>query len=184
MFGKKKIDAFAQTVLGYVSNNPGNTLEQIVQKQSPSGMQRDRVIKSLDTLKKEGLVEQNKDQFFTKQPITEERVIWYPGIYGGRTEGPYGQKVADVSLVELTKLVQDRAKEDGEWLIANGHVGENNENEDAMRAMMAFVSKEENIQQCVSHILKEEMETVRTVDFVCRELANASKWAHGTSDDE
>lgn len=109
--------------------------------------------------------------------ITEETTIWYPGIYAGR-QGAYAQSVADVSLVELTGLVKQRAKEDGEWVIANGFVGDN---EDAMRKMMAFVSNDENIQQCVGHILKEGMESERTVDWVCRDLANASKWRHGTS---
>lgn len=109
--------------------------------------------------------------------ITEEQTIWYPGIYGGRTDGEYTKLVADVSLAELTDLVQKRAQEDGEWAIAKGFVGDH---EDNMRRMMEFVSDEKNIQQCVGHILKEEMEGKRTVDFVCRDLANASKYARGS----
>lgn len=105
--------------------------------------------------------------------ITEEQTIWFPGIYNGR-EGDYAKKVADVSLVELTELVTKRAQEDGQWAIDNGHVGNN---EDKMRRMIAWVSDPENIRQCLNHILKEEMEHARTVDFVCRDLANGSKWA-------
>jgi hypothetical protein len=114
----------------------------------------------------------------SEDKIKEEDTIWYPVMYGGR-EGAYAQKVADVSLVELTELVQKRAQEDGEWAIASGHVGNN---EDVMRRMMAWVSDPINIQQCVSYILKEEAEAERTVDFVCRDLANASKNIMGTSD--
>ena len=110
--------------------------------------------------------------------ITEEQTIWFPGIYGGRTDGEYTKRVADVSLAELTELVKKRAQEDGQWAIDNGHVGDN---EASMRKMMAFVSDEKNIQQCVGHILKEGSEEISTVDFVCRDLANASKYAHGTS---
>lgn len=106
--------------------------------------------------------------------ITEETTIWFPGIYGGRTGKPYTTLVSDISLVELTELVQTRAKEDGEWAINNGFVGDN---EDKMRRMMAFVSDPKHIQQCVEHIHKEGMESKRTVDFVCRDLANASKWS-------
>jgi hypothetical protein len=73
--------------------------------------------------------------------------------------------------------VQKRAQEDGEWAIANGHVGDN---EDNMRKMMAFVSDEKNIRQCVGIFIKEDLEGKRTVDFVCRDLANASKYARGS----
>lgn len=106
--------------------------------------------------------------------IVEEQIIWFPGIYGGRTDDEYTQLVADLPLNELTELVQKRAKEDGEWAIENGRVGDN---EEKMRYMMEFVSKETNVQQCVDHILKEGLEAQRTVDWVCRDLANASKWA-------
>jgi hypothetical protein len=109
--------------------------------------------------------------------ITEETTIWFPGIYAGRTDSEYTKLVADVSLVELTELVQKRAQEDGEWTIDNGYVGNNESN---MRQMMDFVSNENNIQQCVGHILKEGLEGVRTVDWVCRDLANASKYFHAS----
>lgn len=105
--------------------------------------------------------------------ITEDQTIWFPGIYNGR-EGDYVRTISVVSLNELTKLVQQRAKEDGEWAIENGFVGDN---EDKMRKMMAFVSDPVHIQQCVGHILKAGNEGQTTVDWVCRDLANASKWA-------
>jgi len=107
--------------------------------------------------------------------ITEEQTIWFPGIYGGRTDPEYTQPVAEL-LLELDVLierVQKRAKEDGEWCIENDFVGKN---EDKMRRMMNWVSDETNIRQCVEHIRKEGMELKRTVDWVCRDLANGSKW--------
>lgn len=106
--------------------------------------------------------------------IIEEQVIWFPGIYDGRTDEEYTKIVADVTQVELINLVQKRAQEDGQWAIDNGHVGDN---EDKMRKMMEFVSDMKNINQCIDHIFKEGMQTERTVDWVCRDLANASKWA-------
>lgn len=112
--------------------------------------------------------------------ITEEQIIWFPGIYGGRTDPDYTQKVADLAETTLISLVQRRAKEDGEWAIKGGHVGDN---EDNMRKMMEFVSDEINIKQARTHALKEAEEggAERTVDWICRDLANASKFAHGTS---
>lgn len=108
--------------------------------------------------------------------ISEEQTIWYPGIYSGR-EGVYAQKVNEIPFKVLMDLVQTRAKEDGEWTIENDFVGDN---EDVMRKMIAWVSDPENISQCVSHIYKEGMGKERTVDFVCRDLANGSKWVGGS----
>lgn len=109
--------------------------------------------------------------------ITEEQTIWYPGIYHGRTDGDYAKTVDEfinvLGMDSLIELVQQRARDDGEWAIENGHVGDN---EDKMRRFMAFVSDEKNIRQCVAHIQKEEMSLERTADWVCRDLANASKW--------
>ncbi len=110
--------------------------------------------------------------------MTEEMTIWFPGIYSGR-EGAYTKKVADISLVGITELVQQRAQEDGEWAIDTDHVGDN---EDCMREMMAWVSDPINIQQCVGHILKHGEEYERTIDWVCRDLANASKLIGGSRD--
>ena len=106
--------------------------------------------------------------------VVQQETIWFPGIYGGRTDSEYTMIVADSSLTEIIDLVQKRAKEDGEWAIENGFVGEN---EDKMRRMMAWVSDEKNIRQCMEHIHKDGLDHQRTVDFVCRDLANASKWA-------
>jgi len=112
--------------------------------------------------------------------VIQQETIWFPdisGIYKGRMDSDYTKLVADISVDDLIELVQKRAQEDGEWAIANGHVGEHNEHEDKMRRMMEWVSKLENIKQCVEHIYKDGLENKRTVDFVCRDLANASKWA-------
>lgn len=106
--------------------------------------------------------------------IVDYETIWFPGIYGGRTDANYTKLVKDISLVDLTLFVQKRAQEDGQWAIDNGFVGNN---EDKMCNMMIFVSNPVMIQQCFDHILEEGLEGERTVDYVCRDLANASKWA-------
>lgn len=109
--------------------------------------------------------------------IEEQEIIWYPGIYGGRTDAEYTQIATHLNFEDLVELVQKRAQEDGQWAIDNGFVGDN---EDNMRRMMAFVSDEKNIRQAIEYILKEGTEEERTVDFVCRDLANGSKYAHGS----
>lgn len=113
--------------------------------------------------------------------ITAERTIWFPGIYDGREdeEGDYAKTVVEFSDEKLIELVQQRAKEDGEWAIENGYVGDN---EDSMRKMMAWVSDEKNITQALEHIHSENMQTERTVDWLCRDLANGSKWVGGSRD--
>lgn len=110
--------------------------------------------------------------------ISEDMTIWYPGVYHGRVfDEQYQQKVADISLVDLVELVQKRAKEDGEWAIENDHVGDN---EDKMRKMMAWVSDPVNIEQCADYILRGGM--TESVDWLCRDLANASRWVGSSSD--
>lgn len=104
--------------------------------------------------------------------IHESETIWFPGIYNGR-EGEYLKKANQVMFDRLVELVQKRAKEDGEWVIKNGFVGNN---EDKMRAMMEFVSDEKHIRQCFEYNDNAE----ETIDWICRDLANASKWAHGS----
>jgi hypothetical protein len=74
----------------------------------------------------------------------------------------------------LIDLVQKRAKEDGEWAIENDLVGDN---EDKMRQMMAWVSDPKHIVQCYEYGDNKK----ETVDWICRDLANASK-AIGGSD--
>lgn len=100
--------------------------------------------------------------------IREEEIIWFPvdAAYKGR-QGVYAQKAGDISPGDLVKLVQKRAQEDGEWSIENGHVGGN---EDIMRKMMEWVSRPEIIKQCVNANLDKNP----TVDWICRELAEAS----------
>lgn len=104
--------------------------------------------------------------------ITEDQVLWFPGVYHGRFDEQYGRTVAMVENRELIRIVQARAQEDGEWAIENHLVGDN---EDKMRRMMAFVSDEKNILQALSHIYAEDTQMERTVDWLCRELGNASK---------
>lgn len=106
---------------------------------------------------------------FIKEVPTEDQTIWFPGIYTGR-QGVYARKTSEFSLDEIVKLVQMRAQEDGEWAIKNGFVGNN---EDKMRKMMAWVSNEDNIRQCL------EANPHETIDWICRDLANGSKWVGG-----
>jgi hypothetical protein len=103
--------------------------------------------------------------------IVDNETIWFPGIYAGR-QGPYAQLASDISRGDLIELVQKRAEEDGEWAIAKGVVGDN---EDKMRRMMAWVSDPKNIVQCYENevVLNEN---APTVDWICRDLANATKW--------
>ena len=69
--------------------------------------------------------------------------------------------------------MQERAEKDGQWCIDMELVGD--EWEDKMRRMMAYVSDEANIKRAVEYIIKNKMN--ETVDFVCRDLANGSRWA-------
>jgi hypothetical protein len=107
--------------------------------------------------------------------IVEDQTIWFPGIYNGR-EGVYAKSVGSMAMDEVIALVQKRAEEDGEWAIQNGFVGPNNENEPTMRKMMAWVSDETNIRQCV------HANPTETLDWICRDLANGSKWVGGSRD--
>jgi hypothetical protein len=102
--------------------------------------------------------------------ITAETTIWFPGIYNGR-EGDYALISSDIPEAKLIELVQQRAHEDGEWAIQNDFVGDN---EDIMRKMMAWVSDPKNIKQCM------EANPNETVDWICRDLANGSKWIGGS----
>lgn len=106
--------------------------------------------------------------------ITEEQTIWFPGIYDGRSEPEWAQPMSEILVDVLVKRVQRRAREDGEWAIANGFVGDN---EDKMRRMMAWVASEKNIRQAVEYLHRIKEADIRSVDWVCRDLANGSKWA-------
>lgn len=109
--------------------------------------------------------------------ITAEENMWFPGpdaLYKGR-EGVYAQSISDFSGEDLTNLIQRRAHEDAEWAVANGLVGHQ---EDLMHKMVDWVSRDVNIIQCVIHIKEmdgEQVESIRSVDWMCRHLANAAK---------
>lgn len=116
----------------------------------------------------------------------KEQNIWYPWIYEGR-QGDYAKKITEVDIDQIVELVQKRVEEDGESSISNGLVGENKEHEPVMRKLMSWASNETNIRQCVRHLLDEAKALEansdyepRTVDFVCRDLANAAKWIGGS----
>jgi hypothetical protein len=100
-----------------------------------------------------------------------EQIMWFPGIYEGRTTEEFTQIAGSVPVEQVIEIVQKRAEEDGTWSIENGFVGDN---EDVMRKFMAWVSDEKNIRQCV------EANPEETVDWICRDLANASKWIMGS----
>lgn len=105
---------------------------------------------------------------------SEETIIWsFDYSWPDPPAGAYAKLAGDVGEAELIALVQSRARKDGEWSIANGHVGENNESEPLMRKMMAWVSDSRNITQCAYANRNE------TVEWVCRDLANGSKWVAG-----
>lgn len=98
--------------------------------------------------------------------------MWYPGPdYAGR-DVDYLELVGDSTRDRVIELVQKRAKEDGEWTIENDLVGDK---PDKMRAMMVWASNENIINQCLDRITEEGMERQRTVDWVCRELAEATQ---------
>ena len=106
--------------------------------------------------------------------IQENEIIWFPGIYDVR-EGDYLEIAGSITRERLIELVQKRATEDGEWAIENGFVGDH---ENKMRKMMAFVSNEKHIIQCIEY----GSNAAETVDWICRDLANASKWAVNSRD--
>lgn len=118
-----------------------------------------------------------------KDILEEQETIWFPGIYDGRQYEPWTTPIGYFSDNRIIALVQKRARQDGAWAIQNDFVGNN---EDKMHKMMAWVGDERNICQCVEALRKEEVQAreignedyePRTVDFVCRDLANGSKWA-------
>lgn len=98
--------------------------------------------------------------------IKPEQTMWFPGFYEGLDDSSYQQIASKIPSGTLISLVQNRAKADGEWAINNGVVGDK---EDVMRKMMAWVSRTDNIMQCV------EANPDETVDWICRDLADASK---------
>lgn len=107
--------------------------------------------------------------------ITENQIIWFPGMYTGRMDSEYNSTVSEFldDWETVIQRVQKRAEEDGEWAIANEFVGNH---EEKMRRMMAFVTDETNIRQALAHVFTEGKATERTIDWLCRDLANASKY--------
>ena len=109
--------------------------------------------------------------------IDDSNIIWFPGVYHGNLDEEYQQEALYLPIEQVIELVQKRAKHDGEWCIANGRVGKDNANEPKMRSMMEFVSDEKHIRQAVEYIQNGNAPSDSTVDYVCRDLANASHWA-------
>lgn len=108
--------------------------------------------------------------------IIAEQTIWHPGLdYVGRG-GDYAKTVGELEDEKVIDLVRQRAEEDGEWAIKQNRVGGRPE---FMRKMIAWVSDPRNIAQCLEHVYAEENAHIRTVDWVCRELANATKTIGG-----
>lgn len=108
--------------------------------------------------------------------IVAEQTIWFPGLdYVGR-EDDYAKRASEVigegGREKLIELVEQRAREDGEWAIENSRVGGRPE---FMRKMMAWVSDPKNIIQCY----ESRLEYDSTVDWICRELANVTKGIAG-----
>jgi hypothetical protein len=98
--------------------------------------------------------------------------IFTIGIYHGVEFAGYNDLVKNTPIETIINLVQERALKDGQWCIEMDLVGDN---EDVMRKMMAYVTDEENIRRNVQYQLDED--TGVTVDFVCRDLSNGSRWA-------
>lgn len=102
--------------------------------------------------------------------IVPEENMWYPGpeaMYKGQTD-LHSLEAHLATNDELVKMVQERAREDGEWVIENGLASGK---EELMRKMIEWVSRSETIVQCADANLDKGV----TVDWVCRELANAAK---------
>lgn len=97
--------------------------------------------------------------------------IFTVGIYHGQEGEPWNIKVSTLLFSQIVPVVQQRAKEDGQWCIDNDLVGDN---EDKMHRMIAYVSNEQNIARCLRELKKEERD--EDINFVCRDLANGSKW--------
>lgn len=100
--------------------------------------------------------------------IVEHQTLWYPGFYVPRTDGDWDKIASNLPFSRVLELVQTRASQDGEWTIEQGKVGDN---EEKMRKMMAWVSRKDNIRQCIDANLDKGF----TVDQVAHELAHASK---------
>lgn len=107
-----------------------------------------------------------------KMEIVEHQTLWYPGIYVPRTDGDWDKAASSLPFARVVELIQTRASQDGEWTLENEKVGGN---EEKMRKMMAWVSRKDNIRQCIDANFEKGV----TVDWVARELAYASKMVGG-----
>jgi hypothetical protein len=151
----------------------GRELREKAQQLEEQGKTNEEIAQAL------GIPVANVRNLVNKPELEEHETMWFPGIYGGRQYSPWTKIATHINFDHLVALVQKRAKQDGEWAIENGHVGDN---EDIMRKMMDWVSEEKHIRQCVDHIHAEGKDDERTVDWVCRDLANGSKWVGGSRD--
>lgn len=139
---------------------------------------REEGYSNADIAEKLGTNDDLVERMIGPEQINGDMTIWYPEVYNGR-KGYYAKPIAELPENRIITLVQKRAREDAQWAIDNGHVGENNENEAEMRAMEEWVARRDNIHQALEHIYKDGLQTERTVDWLCRDLANASKWIAG-----
>ena len=98
--------------------------------------------------------------------------IFTIGIYHGVEWPQYNALVNDTPIETIINLVQERALKDGMWCIEMDLVGDN---EEIMRKMMRYVSDVDNIKRNYDYQI--EQESGVTVDFMCRDLANGSRWA-------
>jgi hypothetical protein len=105
--------------------------------------------------------------------MIKEQNMFFPEIYNGREDGGYEKQANLLPEDEFVSLVQDRVQQDGQWCIDNDLVGDN---ADVMRAMMKWCSTPSNITQC----LQSNLDLGPTVDWICRDLANAAKWIKGS----
>lgn len=119
-------------------------------------------------------LEQSEARQMIELEIEAEMTIWFPlgSVYKGR-QGVYARHAHEFTENLLVELVQMRAREDGEWAIEQGLVGDN---EPIMRKMMEWVSRSDNILQCYYV----NLDRGPTVDWICRHLAEASVRIGGT----
>jgi hypothetical protein len=102
--------------------------------------------------------------------LPPEANMWFPGpdsLYKGR-EGVYARSAIEFPRPELIRLVVKRIEEDGKWILDLGLTGGN---EELMHKMIQWASNPRNITQCFDS----NAEQNPTVDWICRELANAAK---------
>ena len=99
--------------------------------------------------------------------------IFTPGIYHGLQDEPFTTRVTSMEVKKVIQIVQMRAHEDGQWCIDMDLVGDN---QDKMLRMIDFVSDPTHIVDALEHYIRESRNDL-TIDYLCRDLANSSKWA-------